>query len=78
MLIWKTMSTTSHKSRTRTLSEQAMKSRVHTSRKDRDLTGDGLDKHHHEATTLKAIAKSARTRTDASARVAEHSGLRAG
>jgi len=72
MLGVKTMSTTSHKSRTRTLSEKAMKSRVHTSRKDRDLTADGLDKHHHEATTLRAIAKSTRTKTAASAKTAKH------
>jgi hypothetical protein len=53
------MSTTSHKSHTRILSEAAMKERVHTSREDRDLTGDGLDKHHHEANTLKALEKAA-------------------
>jgi hypothetical protein len=76
MLVVKTMSTTSHKSRTRTLSEKAMKSRVHTSRKDRDLTSDGLDKHHHEATTLKAIAKSTRAKTAASAKVAKRPGFR--
>ena len=57
------MSTTSHKSTTRLLSEEAMKGRVHTSRAERDLTGDGLDKHHHEARTIKARAKSAKTKT---------------
>jgi hypothetical protein len=65
------MSTTSHKSSTRIQSEAAMKSRVHTSRKDRDLTLDGLDKHHHEATTLKVLAKSARIKTAASAKSAK-------
>jgi len=53
------MSTTSHKSRTRILSEAAMKKRVHTSREDRDLTVDGLDKHHHEANAVKALQKAA-------------------
>jgi hypothetical protein len=62
MLVAKTMSTTSHKSRTRILSEVAMKNRVHTSREDRDLTDDGLDKHHHEGTTLKVIEKAARVK----------------
>jgi hypothetical protein len=51
------MSTTSHKSNTRIQSEAAMKNRVHTSRQKRDLTADGLDKHHHEATALKVRAK---------------------
>ena len=62
------MSTTSHKSPTRIKSEAAMKSRVHTSRKDRDLTGDGLDKHHHEATTLKVRARVAATKTASAAK----------
>jgi hypothetical protein len=44
-----TMSTTSHKSRTRLLSEAAMQGRKHTSREERDLTGDGLDTHHNES-----------------------------
>ena len=57
------MSTTSHKSPARILSEKAMKTRVHTTRTDRDLTADGLDKHHHEAKTLKVLAKSAKVRT---------------
>jgi len=48
-----------------------MKSRVHTSRKDRDLTLDGLDKHHHEATTLKVLAKKAKTKTSSLARQAK-------
>ena len=52
------MSTTSHKSNTRILSEKAMQSRVHASRKERDLTVDGLDKHHHEGTVLKFAAQS--------------------
>lgn len=56
------MSTTSHKSNTRIQSEAAMKNRVHTSRKDRDLTADGLDKHHHEANTLKVLAKVAKVK----------------
>lgn len=71
MLGVKTMSTTSHKSHTRTLSEKAMKSRVHTSRKDRDLTVDGLDKHHHEAKTSKAIAKAGRTKIAETAKTAK-------
>jgi len=58
MLASQTMSTTSHKSPARILSEKAMKSRVHTSRQERDLTLDGLDKHHHEGHTQKALAKS--------------------
>jgi hypothetical protein len=57
------MSTTSNKSRTRTLSEAAMKNRVHTSRNARDLTADGLDKHHHEGTALKVLAKSTKAKT---------------
>jgi hypothetical protein len=65
------MSTTSHKSRTRILSESAMKSRVHTSRKDRDLTVDGLDKHHHEAVNLKVLAKTAKIKAATSARMAK-------
>lgn len=76
MFLVKTMSTTSHKSRTRALSEKSMKGRVHTSRKDRDLTGDGLDKHHHEAASLKAIAKAARTKTAVSAKTAKRLALR--
>ena len=65
------MSTTSHKSNTRIQSEAAMKTRVHTSRKARDLTTDGLDQHHHEAKALKAVAKSAKTKTVSSARRAK-------
>lgn len=57
------MSTPSRKSPTRVRSEAAMKSRVHTTRKERDLTADGLDKHHHEDRSLKAKAKSAKTKT---------------
>ncbi len=56
------MSTTSHKSNTRIQSEAAMKNRVHTSRLNRDLTADGLDKHHHEAKTLKVLAKAAKVK----------------
>ena len=62
------MSTTAHKSPTRIKSEAAMKGRVHTSRKDRDLTVDGLDKHHHEATTLKVRARVAATKTASAAK----------
>ena len=40
-----------------------MKTRIHTSRKERNLTLDGLDKHHHEARVLKALAKAAKTKT---------------
>jgi len=65
------MSTTSHKSPTRVLSEKAMTSRVHTARADRDLTVDGLDKHHHEAKTIKALAKSGKTKTIAQAKAAK-------
>jgi hypothetical protein len=61
------MSTTSHKSNTRILSEKAMQTRVHTSRKDRDLTVDGLDKHHHEGTTLRVLAEGATVKAAASA-----------
>jgi hypothetical protein len=64
------MSTTSHKSRTRKLSEAAAKARVHSSRKERDLTADGLDKHHHEATSLRARAKSTKVKTAAAAKTA--------
>jgi len=63
-----TMSTTSHKSPTRVLSEKAMKTRVHTSRKERNLTVDGLDKHHHEGHALKVLAKSSKVRVVAAAR----------
>lgn len=62
------MSTTSHKSRTRILSEKAMKSRIHTSRADRDLTVDGLDKHHHEGKTLRVLAKRATLKVAAAAK----------
>lgn len=65
------MSTTSHKSRTRILSEEAMKSRVHTSRKERDLTVDGLDKHHHEGTALKVTEQTARARRSHLAKAAK-------
>jgi len=65
------MRTTFHKSHTRIQSEAAMKSRVHSSRKDRDLTLDGLDKHHHEGTTLKVMAKTARIKTAAAAKSAK-------
>jgi hypothetical protein len=56
------MSTTSHKSRTRILSEEAMKVRVHTSREDRSRTLAGKDlmkKVHSEAQTLKSKKRSA-------------------
>lgn len=62
------MSNTSHKSRTRILSEEAMSRRVHTSRAERDLTADGLDKHHHEDRAMNARSKSERTRIIESAR----------
>jgi hypothetical protein len=48
-----------------------MTSRVHTARADRDLTADGLDKHHHEAKTIKALAKSGKTKTIAQAKAAK-------
>lgn len=69
------MSTTSHKSRTRILSEEAMKSRVHTPRKERDLTVDGLDKHHHEAAALKAAERSARVKRSHHAKEAKAAGM---
>ena len=50
-----------------------MKTRVHTARKDRDLTADGLDKHHHEAKTLKVLAKTTKVKTVAKAAVAKKS-----
>ncbi len=50
-----------------------MKTRVHTSRTDRDLTADGLDKHHHEAKTLKVLAKTAKVKTVAKATMAKKS-----
>ena len=61
------MSTTSHKSRTRILSEVAMKQRIHTSRADRDLTVDGLSKLHNEGVTLKVEAKTAKVKHRAEA-----------
>jgi hypothetical protein len=39
-----------------------MKNRVHTSRQKRNLSADGLDKHHHEAKTLKVLAKVAKAK----------------
>jgi hypothetical protein len=65
------MSTTSHKSNTRIKSEAAMENRVHTSRQDRDLTADGLDKHHHEAAALKVKAKVQKTKTVVNAAIAK-------
>jgi len=56
------MSTTSHKSRTRTLSEAAMKKRVHTSKEDRSRTLAGKDlvkKVHDEGQTLKVLEREA-------------------
>lgn len=53
-----------------------MKSRVHTSRRDRDLTIDGLDKHHHESTSLKARERSARAKRARAAASAKHPILR--
>lgn len=70
------MSTTSHKSMTRIKSEAAMKQRIHTSRKNRDLTADGLDKHHHEARTLRAIAGRGRVKTSAKAASAKRAVMR--
>ncbi len=48
-----------------------MKNRVHASRLNRDLTADGLDKHHHEAKTLKVLAKVTSTKTASGARRAK-------
>ena len=53
-----------------------MKGRVHTSRKDRDLTVDGLDKHLHEAVSLKVRAKIASVKTATSAKAAKQPVLR--
>ena len=68
MLHSQPMSTTSHKSNTRIQSEAAMKNRVHTSRKNRDQTSDGISKHHNEATAMKArtVAKTAKVSAVAS------------
>ena len=67
MLDTEPMSTTSHKSNTRIQSEAAMKNRIHTSRNDRDLTGDGLSTHHNEPAAMKAKATADKARTIASA-----------
>lgn len=56
------MSTTSHKSPTRLLSEKAMVRRIHTTRAERDMTRDGLDKHHHEDRAIKARKKAFKTK----------------
>lgn len=53
-----------------------MKSRLYTSRKDRDLTVDGLDKHHHESVANKAREKSSRVKIAAGAKAAKHPHLR--
>ena len=53
------------KLRTRILSEAAMKTRVHTSREDRDRTVDGLSKLHNEGVTLKVEEKAARIKRNA-------------
>ena len=50
-----------------------MKNRVHTSRAERDLIVTGLDKHHHEGTTLKVLAKSATVKRAEVARSAKRS-----
>ena len=48
-----------------------MKSRVHTSRKERDLTVAGLDKHHHEGTLLKVTELTARAKRSHLAKAAK-------
>jgi len=48
-----------------------MKNRVHTLRQKRDLTADGLDKHHHEAKTLKVLAKVTSTKNASMAKRAK-------
>ena len=68
------MSTTSHKSNTRIKSEAAMKNRVHTSREDRDLTGDGISKHHNEATGMSARSAAETVRVSTAASDAKHTG----
>lgn len=62
------MSTTAQKSRTRLLSEAAMQSRIHTSRADRDLTGDGLSKVHNEGVAMKVRAKVAQVKSASAVR----------
>jgi hypothetical protein len=49
-----------------------MKSRVQTSRRERDLTVDGLDKHHHESVAIKAREKSSRSKIATGAKTAKH------
>jgi len=48
-----------------------MTSRIHTPRKERDLSVDGLDKHHHEATALKVNEQTAQTKRSHLAKVAK-------
>ena len=62
------MSTTSHKSNTRLLSEAAMQSRVHTSRSVRDLTDDGVSIHHNEGLAMKVRAKTAKVKSASAVR----------
>jgi hypothetical protein len=77
MLDSEPMSTTSHKSNTRIKSEAAMKNRVHTSRQDRDLTGDGLSKNHNEATAMRARTAAETVRVSALASDAKRNGCKA-
>jgi hypothetical protein len=53
------------------LSEQAMKERVHSSREDRDLTVDGLSKHHNEPMEMKAKADAKTVKITENASVAK-------
>jgi len=51
-----------------------MKNRVHTSREDRDLTSDGVSKHHNEATAMKARAVAKTAKVSEAASVANRHG----
>jgi len=45
-----------------------MQSRIHTSRADRDLTGDGLSKVHNEGVAMKVRAKVAQVKSASAVR----------
>ena len=51
-----------------------MKNRVHTSREDRELTGDGISKHHNEATGMSARSAAETVRVSTAASDAKHTG----
>jgi len=48
-----------------------MKERVHSSREDRDLTVDGLSKHHNEPMAMKAKAAAKNVKITENASVAK-------